>query len=112
MVAAHQCRAIFAELLPQKVELAPHGRGIGLEQQRESVAKLRGILEGVKGEGKADADALLSLSGDLIRTGVGIMGGDENAVTVIDAAGAEDWPRATKDQVARRLAQRIADALA
>lgn len=42
----------------------------------------------------------------------GIMGGSENAVTVIDADGAESWPRASKDDVARRLAQRIADALA
>ena len=42
----------------------------------------------------------------------GIMGGAENAVTVIDASGAEEWPRATKDEVARRLARRIADALA
>ena len=41
----------------------------------------------------------------------GIMGGVENAVTVIDDNGADSWPRATKDQVARRLAQRIADAL-
>ena len=41
----------------------------------------------------------------------GIMGGAENAVTVIDEHGADDWPRATKEQVARRLAARIADAL-
>ena len=41
----------------------------------------------------------------------GIMGGDENAVTVLDRAGEESWPRASKDHVARRLAQRIADAL-
>ena len=41
----------------------------------------------------------------------GIMGGSENAVTVIDQDGAEDWPRATKEQVARKLAARIADAL-
>ena len=41
----------------------------------------------------------------------GIMGGDENAVTVIDRAGEEAWPRASKEHVARRLAQRIADAL-
>lgn len=47
-----------------------------------------------------------------VSPGTGIMGGTENAVTVIDAAGAEEWPRASKDQVARRLAQRIADALA
>ncbi|MEQ9041441.1 MAG: bifunctional phosphopantothenoylcysteine decarboxylase/phosphopantothenate--cysteine ligase CoaBC [Silicimonas sp.] len=42
----------------------------------------------------------------------GIMGGAENAVTVIDASGAEEWPRANKDEVARRLARRIADELA
>ena len=42
----------------------------------------------------------------------GIMGGAENAVTLIDADGSEDWPRMGKDEVAKRLAQRIADALA
>ena len=41
----------------------------------------------------------------------GIMGGDENAVTIIDAKGAESWPRASKRDVARRLAERIAGAL-
>lgn len=41
----------------------------------------------------------------------GIMGGSENAVTVIDEAGAESWPRASKTDVARRLADRIARAL-
>ena len=41
----------------------------------------------------------------------GIMGGSENAVTVIDADGAESWPRMSKDEVAMKLAQRIADAL-
>ena len=41
----------------------------------------------------------------------GIMGGSENAVTVIDAAGAEVWPRMGKDAVARKLASRIAAAL-
>ena len=41
----------------------------------------------------------------------GIMGGTENAVTVISAAGAEVWPRMSKDAVARALAERIAVAL-
>ena len=41
----------------------------------------------------------------------GIMGGTENAVVLISEAGAETWPRMGKDQVARALAQRIADAL-
>jgi phosphopantothenoylcysteine decarboxylase/phosphopantothenate--cysteine ligase len=42
----------------------------------------------------------------------GIMGGSENAVTLITASGAEAWPRMGKDQVAARLAARIAEALA
>ena len=42
----------------------------------------------------------------------GIMGGTENAVILIDGGGAETWPRMTKDAVARRLADRIAGALA
>lgn len=41
-----------------------------------------------------------------------IMGGAENAVTLITADGAEDWPRMSKAQVAARLARRIAEALA
>ncbi|MFV0385927.1 bifunctional phosphopantothenoylcysteine decarboxylase/phosphopantothenate--cysteine ligase CoaBC [Paracoccus sp. (in: a-proteobacteria)] len=41
----------------------------------------------------------------------GIMGGRENAVTLITEDGAEDWPRMSKDAVARILANRIADAL-
>ena len=42
----------------------------------------------------------------------GIMGGPENAVTLITETGAEPWPRMTKPEVARRLAERIADTLA
>ena len=38
----------------------------------------------------------------------GIMGGTENAVTLITTDGPEDWPRATKAEVAARLADRIA----
>ncbi len=41
----------------------------------------------------------------------GIMGGTENAVTLITDAGAEAWPRLGKDEVARRLALRIAAVL-
>ncbi len=41
----------------------------------------------------------------------GIMGGTENAVTLITDAGAEDWPRMGKGDVANRLAARIAEAL-
>ena len=40
-----------------------------------------------------------------------VVGGADNAVTVIDSQGADAWPRASKTQVARRLARRIAEAL-
>ncbi|OOY16686.1 bifunctional phosphopantothenoylcysteine decarboxylase/phosphopantothenate--cysteine ligase CoaBC [Thioclava sp. DLFJ4-1] len=41
----------------------------------------------------------------------GIMGGTENAVTIIDETGAESWDRMGKQEVARRLAARIAESL-
>ena len=41
----------------------------------------------------------------------GIMGGTENAVVLITADGAEPWPRAAKDAVARQLAARMAEGL-
>jgi phosphopantothenoylcysteine decarboxylase/phosphopantothenate--cysteine ligase len=47
-----------------------------------------------------------------VSPGTGIMGGTENAVTLVTAAGVETWPRMGKDEVARRLAGRIAEAIA
>jgi phosphopantothenoylcysteine decarboxylase/phosphopantothenate--cysteine ligase len=41
----------------------------------------------------------------------GIMGGAENAVTVISSTGAESWPRMSKDAVAKQLAGRIAQSI-
>lgn len=41
----------------------------------------------------------------------GIMGGSENAVTLITADGSEDWPRMGKDAVAQRLALKLAEAM-
>ena len=43
-------------------------------------------------------------------SGGGVFGGDRNRVHVIDAAGVETWESATKAEVARRLAARIAAA--
>jgi phosphopantothenoylcysteine decarboxylase/phosphopantothenate--cysteine ligase len=42
----------------------------------------------------------------------GIMGGEQNAVHLITSDGVEDWPLLAKQEVARRLAARIAAALA
>ncbi len=53
------------------------------------------------------------LANDVAEGGLspGVMGGDENEILLIDAAGEERWPRASKAEVARRLAGRIAAAL-
>jgi len=40
-----------------------------------------------------------------------VMGGEANAVHLVTAEGVESWERASKADVARRLAERIADAL-
>ncbi len=47
-----------------------------------------------------------------VRPETGIMGGDLNEVHLVTAAGIEAWPRMPKSDVAGRLAQRIAEALA
>ncbi|HWL82860.1 MAG TPA: bifunctional phosphopantothenoylcysteine decarboxylase/phosphopantothenate--cysteine ligase CoaBC [Roseomonas sp.] len=41
-----------------------------------------------------------------------VMGGAENAVHLVTEGGVEDWPRLPKEEVARRLAARLAEALA
>ncbi len=46
-----------------------------------------------------------------VRPETGIMGGTENAVTLITKDGADAWPRLSKDQVAAKLAAKIAEAL-
>jgi len=47
-----------------------------------------------------------------VRPETGIMGGDLNEVHLINAGGVEAWPLLPKSEVASRLAQRIAEALA
>ena len=46
-----------------------------------------------------------------VSAGSGVMGGDRNRVMVLSAAGSEEWPEITKDEVAERLAKLIADRL-
>ncbi|SDP30925.1 Phosphopantothenate-cysteine ligase /Phosphopantothenoylcysteine decarboxylase [Phyllobacterium sp. YR620] len=41
----------------------------------------------------------------------GVMGGDRNAVRIVTRTGVEEWPDMSKDEVAERLAARIAAAL-
>ena len=42
----------------------------------------------------------------------GVMGGDRNTVHLVKAGGIENWPPQSKEEVARALVERIADALA
>ena len=92
-----QAKALLDELAPVVGEdLAraildnPQDSEALIAQQRVDVEKLRAALAGVKGEQEAQATTLLSLSGDLIRTGVWIMGGDGWAYDIgfggVDAA--------------------------
>ena len=46
-----------------------------------------------------------------VSVGTTTFGGDSNTIHLVDAAGVEDWPVMTKQQVAARLADRIAIAL-
>ncbi|NWO45131.1 bifunctional phosphopantothenoylcysteine decarboxylase/phosphopantothenate synthase, partial [Klebsiella pneumoniae] len=41
----------------------------------------------------------------------GVMGGDRNAVRIVTRSGVEEWPDMSKEEVAERLAARIAAAL-
>ncbi len=42
----------------------------------------------------------------------GVMGGDDNEVLLLTRQGVESWPKSSKAEVARRLAARVAEALA
>jgi phosphopantothenoylcysteine decarboxylase/phosphopantothenate--cysteine ligase len=48
------------------------------------------------------------VANDVSPEGGGVMGGDNNTVHLITADGTEDWPTASKTEVARQLAARIA----
>ena len=43
-----------------------------------------------------------------VSPGTGVMGGDRNTVHLVTAAGVETWPTLDKDEVARRLVERLA----
>jgi phosphopantothenoylcysteine decarboxylase/phosphopantothenate--cysteine ligase len=47
-----------------------------------------------------------------VSPGTGTFGGDRNTIHLVDGDGVEDWPAMTKREVAARLAERIAGALA
>ncbi|MFO7533189.1 MAG: pyruvate:ferredoxin (flavodoxin) oxidoreductase [Candidatus Limnocylindrales bacterium] len=82
-IQSRQARQLLKKLTPLLgtelvTEILENEQGdeAAIARQRESVEKLRAALAGIDGDQKADADTLLSLSGDLLRTSVWIMGGD------------------------------------
>lgn len=74
---------------------------VGFAAETERVAEHAAAKLARKG---ADWIVANDVSGD-------VMGGADNAVHLISAAGIETWERLPKDEVARRLAERIAEAL-
>ena len=47
-----------------------------------------------------------------VSAGSGVFGGDRNKVHLISASGIENWPEMDKDEVGRRLMERLAQMLA
>lgn len=52
----------------------------------------------------------LIVANDVSR-GAGVFGGDRNTVHLVSATGVEDWPQMSKDKVAERLMERLAQML-
>jgi phosphopantothenoylcysteine decarboxylase/phosphopantothenate--cysteine ligase len=75
---------------------------VGFAAETENVVANAAAKRVAKG---ADWIVANDVSGD-------VMGGARNRVHLVTADGVEDWPEAGKDEVARHLIERIADALA
>jgi phosphopantothenoylcysteine decarboxylase/phosphopantothenate--cysteine ligase len=74
---------------------------VGFAAETERVVENAVAKRGAKG---ADWIVANDVSGD-------VMGGHRNRVHLVTAEGVEDWPEARKDEIARRLVERIAEAL-
>lgn len=88
--------------------LAAAGNGrprlvVGFAAETESVVENAQAKRAKKG-----ADWILAND---VSPASGTFGGDSNTIHLVSAAGTEDWPRMTKQEVAERLAERIAASL-
>ncbi len=72
-------------------------------------AETENLIENAKGK-RARKGADWIVAND-VWPGTGAMGGDRTQVHLITAAGVEDWPSMSKDEMAARLLARAADAL-
>jgi len=91
-------RDILAELgaSPQRPRLL-----IGFAAETENVVEQASVKRQTK---RADWIVANDVSGD-------VMGGHRNRVHLITGGGVEDWPKTSKEEVARQLIARVADAL-
>jgi pyruvate-ferredoxin/flavodoxin oxidoreductase len=67
---------VVGEDLVREILDAPQATEPEIVAQRERVDRLRAVLETVTGDGAADARQLMTLTTDLVRQGVWIIGGD------------------------------------
>jgi phosphopantothenoylcysteine decarboxylase/phosphopantothenate--cysteine ligase len=118
-----------ADEAPQKLKKEPDGSGPALKlaanpdilatiaqagPQRPHLvigfaAETEDLIENAKGK-RARKGADWIVAND-VWPGTGAMGGDRTQVHLITAAGVEDWPPMSKDEMAARLLARAADAL-
>jgi phosphopantothenoylcysteine decarboxylase/phosphopantothenate--cysteine ligase len=118
-----------ADEAPQKLKKQPDGSGPSLKlaanpdilatisqpgAQRPQLvigfaAETENLIENAKGK-RARKGADWIVAND-VWPGTGAMGGDRTQVHLITAAGVEDWPSMSKDEVAARLLARAAEAL-
>jgi phosphopantothenoylcysteine decarboxylase / phosphopantothenate---cysteine ligase len=118
-----------ADEAPQKLKKQPDGSGPSLKlaanpdilatiaqpgAQRPRLvigfaAETENLIENAKGKRvRKGADWIVAND---VWPGTGAMGGDRTQVHLITAAGVEDWPPMSKDEMATRLLTRAADAL-
>jgi phosphopantothenoylcysteine decarboxylase/phosphopantothenate--cysteine ligase len=96
------------DFVPTRDILAELGRSpnrpsllVGFAAETENVVDQAAVKRRAKG---ADWIAANDVSGE-------VMGGDRNRIHLVTADGVEDWPEMSKDEVARRLIERIEGAL-
>ena len=118
-----------ADEAPQKLKKLPDGSGAALNLAATPdilatvaqpganrprlvigfAAETENLIENAKGKRvRKGADWIVAND---VWPGTGAMGGDRTQVHLITAAGVEDWPPMSKDEMAARLLARVADAL-
>ena len=75
-------------------------------------AETQNVIENARKKlDKKGADWIVANNVSFAEDGSSVMGGDHNQVLVVSRDGVDEWPLLDKDEVAQRLAEKIADAL-